>query len=84
MANEEHAGPPDGGLFDSAEAAALSGWESTPSAHARVIGVEPGDKFDGVYVTIQVDGRPDFHDREVTACVRVPDGRWSPTWSAGL
>jgi hypothetical protein len=67
-------------LFDTAEEAALSGWLSTPSANARVTQVQPTDRFDGVYVTVQTDGHPGFHDRDIVSCARSSNGQW---WDAG-
>jgi hypothetical protein len=67
-------------LFDTPEVAALSGWASTPAAHARVIEVRPTDAFDGVYVIVQTDGPPGFHDRDIASCVRTSNGKW---WEAG-
>lgn len=67
-------------LFDSPEEAALAGWRSTPTARARVVGVEPSGNFDGVYVTVFTDGHPGFHDRDISSCLRAPHGKW---WEGG-
>ena len=67
-------------LFDSPEDAALSGWVSTPSAHAHVIEVQPTDRFDGVYVIVQTDAPAGFHDRDIVSCARASNGKW---WDAG-
>ncbi|HEU5005394.1 MAG TPA: hypothetical protein VFT67_00400 [Jatrophihabitantaceae bacterium] len=83
--SERSQGLPEGvELFDTPEEAALAGWRSTPAAHARVIAVEPIEDFDGVYVTVQTDGHPDSHDRDIAACVRTLDGRWYATSSSGV
>jgi hypothetical protein len=70
-------------LFDSPEAAALSGWRSTPSAHARVIDVAPGDGFEGVWVTMQIDGYSGVVDVDTAVCVRAPNGKWYENGSSG-
>ena len=83
MTREAHPPPLGVELFDSPAEAALSGWRSTPAAHARVIAVVPSEHFDGVYVTVRTDGRPGFHDRDISACVRAPNGKWWESGSAG-
>lgn len=70
-------------LFDTPEEAALAGWRSTPSAPARVVAVVPATEFVGAYVTVQTDGQPGFHDRDISTCVQTPDGRWLEVGSAG-
>lgn len=70
-------------LFDTPEEAALAGWRTTPSAHPRVIAVEPSTQFDGLWVTIRTDGHPGFHDRDITNCQQTSDGRWFAGGSAG-
>lgn len=72
--------PPGVDLFNTPEEAALSGWQSTPAANARVVAVEPTDDFDGCYVTVQTDGHPGFHDHDIASVVRAPNGKW---WTAG-
>ncbi len=72
-----------GELIDSPEEAALSGWRSTPSAHARVIDVAPGDGFDGVWVTVQIDGYSGVVDVDTSVCVRAPNGKWYENGSSG-
>jgi hypothetical protein len=67
-------------LFDSPEEAALSGWRSTSSAHARVVAVVPSEDFDGVYVTVQTDGHAGFHDRDIASIIRAPNEKW---WASG-
>jgi hypothetical protein len=67
-------------LFDTPEEAALHGWASTPTANARVIEVRETDAFDGVYVVVQTDGHPGFHDRDIASCVRAPNNKW---WEGG-
>jgi hypothetical protein len=67
-------------LFDTAEEAALSGWASTPSAHARVVEVRPTTDFHGAYVVVQTDGHPGFHDRDIASCVRASNRKW---WENG-
>lgn len=75
--------PPSGAeLFDSPELAALTGWRLVPAACARVVAVEPSDYFDGVYVTVQTDGHPGY-DRDISSCVRAPDGQWWENGSVG-
>jgi hypothetical protein len=71
---------PDTEMFDAPEDAALAGWRSTPSAHARVIRVEEADAFDGLYVTVETDGHPGFHDTDIASVIRTPDGKW---WLGG-
>jgi hypothetical protein len=74
--------PPAGvGLFDTPEEAALSGWGSTPAAHARAVEVRPSADFDGAYVVVQTDGPAGFHDRDIVSCGRSSDGRWSVSGS---
>ena len=62
--------------FGTPEEAALAGWRSTPAAHAWVVEIAPATEFAGVYVTVQTDGHPGFHDRDISSCVRTRDGRW--------
>lgn len=69
--------------FGTPEEAALAGWRFTPTTHARVVGVAPATEFVGVYVTVQTDGHPGFHDRDISSCVQTPDGRWFEVGSAG-
>ncbi len=83
MTREADAAPSGVELFDTPEEAALAGWRSTPSAHAQVIGIEPSEHFDGVYVTVRTDGHPGFHDRDISSCVRAPYGKWWEGGSAG-
>jgi hypothetical protein len=86
MSYEADPAPEDVELFDSPEAAALSGWRSTPAAHARVIAVEAADSFDGVYVTVQTDvdnGHRGFYDIDTSNCVRAPQGKWWENGSSG-
>jgi hypothetical protein len=83
VADEADSSPLDVELFDSAEAATLAGWRSTPSARARIVAVRPSESFDGVYVTIATDGHPGFHDRDISTCVRAPNGKWYESGSAG-
>ena len=76
--------PPAGtSLFDTPEEAALDGWRSTPAARARVISVEPSPNGDGLWVTVQTDGHPGFHDRDISCCSQAADGRWFETASFG-
>lgn len=82
VTDEMHTPPPGTELFDSPEAAALSGWRSTPGARARVVAVEPTDNFDGVYVTVQTAGHPGY-DRDTSSCVRAPNGQWWENGSSG-
>jgi hypothetical protein len=85
MSDGVHAADPHEGLetFGTPEEAALAGWRSTPTAHARVVEVTPATGFVGVYVTVQLDGHPGFHDRDISSCVQAPDGRWLEVGSAG-
>lgn len=69
--------------FSTPEEAALAGWRSTPAAHARVVEVTPATEFAGMYMTVQTDGHPGFHDRDISSCVQTPDGRWFEAGSAG-
>lgn len=50
--------------------------------HARIVEVTPATEFVGVYVTVQIDGHPGFHDRDISSCVQVPEGRWLEVGSA--
>lgn len=70
-------------LFDSPEEAALSGWRSTPSAHALVIAVAPGGGFEGVWVTVQIDGYSGVVDVDTAVCVKAPNGKWYENGSSG-
>lgn len=85
MSDGVHAVDPHEGLetFGTPEEAALAGWRSTPAARARVVEVTPATGFVGVYVTVQLDGHPGFHDRDISSCVQAPDGRWLEVGSAG-
>ncbi|MET0863960.1 MAG: hypothetical protein ABWZ98_06460 [Nakamurella sp.] len=67
-------------LFDTPQEAALDGWRTTPAAHPLVIAVQLGPSADRVYVTIQTDGHPGFHDRDISLCGRTSDGKW---WEIG-
>ncbi|MBN9608866.1 MAG: hypothetical protein BGO26_12325 [Actinobacteria bacterium 69-20] len=69
--------------FGTPEDAALAGSRSTPAARARVVEVAPATEFVGAYVTVQTDGHPGFHDRDISSCVQTPDGRWFEAGSAG-
>jgi hypothetical protein len=70
--------------FDSPEEAAMAGWQNTPHARARVVGVRRRTA-DEVVVIIQLDGGvPGFHAREACVCVRNPNGTWSENGSTGL
>lgn len=80
MTQEAGAAPPGADLFDSPEEAALAGWSSAPAAQARVITVEASKDFDGVYVTVGINGPSGFHDRDIAPCVQGPNGKW---WSSG-
>jgi hypothetical protein len=75
----------DDGLYDTPEEAALAGWAETPSAQARVVDVQPFDQgaVKGVYVTIQTDGHPHFHDQDIASCVQAPNGKWFENGSTG-
>lgn len=61
----------------------LAGWKTSSSAPARVIAVEPSAHFDGLWVTVQTDGHPGFHDRDIANCMQAPDGRCFSIGSAG-
>ena len=58
--------------FQSPEEAALAGWASTPSAHARVMSVEVVN--DRAQVVVAADGDP-YANHDYVYCVRR-DGRW--------
>lgn len=83
VSHEANSPPAGVELFDSPEKAALAGWRSTPSARACVVAVQPSQEFDGVYVTVATDGHPGFHDRDISMCVRAPNGKWWESGSAG-
>jgi hypothetical protein len=63
--------------YDSPEEAALAGWTSTPSAHARVVSVEVVN--DRAQVVVATDGDPDG-DHDWVYCV-MRDGRWHEVMS---
>jgi hypothetical protein len=48
-----------------------------------VLAVEIADDFDGAYVTVQTDGHPGFHDRDIASVVREPNGKWREVGSTG-
>lgn len=83
MHPEPREAPPGVEMFDTPEEAALASWRSTPAANARVVGIEPMPDFDGVFVTVQTDGHPGFHDRDMACVVRTPDGKWWESASFG-
>src|SRR5205823_8515716 len=72
---------PDGvPLFDSPDEAALSQWAGTPRARAVVVDVSPAADDGAVWVTIQLDGAPGFHDQDIVTCMETAEGRW---WAGG-
>ena len=67
-------------LFDSPEKAALSQWADTASAHAVVVDVRLAADEGAVWVTVQLDGAPGFHDQDIVTCIKTADDRW---WAGG-
>jgi len=72
--------PEGASVFDSPEEAALSQWAGTPNARAAVVDVRPAADDGAVWVTIQTDGAPGFHDQDVVTCMQTAEGRW---WAGG-
>ena len=68
--------------FETAEAAALSGWTHTPSARARVVEVQQRTD-DEVVVVIEVDGNTAYN-RDLVTCQRDAAGwRWTGSTGSG-
>jgi hypothetical protein len=75
---------PDGiAVFVTPEEAALSQWANVPSAQARVAEVRPAADEGVVWVSLQLDGTPGFHDLDVINCMQTADGRWWAGSSTG-
>jgi hypothetical protein len=71
-------------VFDTPEAAALAGWNNTPSAHARVVHVGPAQDPGAVYVYVQLDvDPPGYYDQDIVTCCRTADGKWFWSGSTG-
>ena len=70
-------------MFATPEEAALSQWAHAPSAMARVKEVGAGADEGVVWVSLQVDGTPGFHDLDIINCMQTPDGRWWAGSSTG-
>ncbi|HVE74946.1 MAG TPA: hypothetical protein VNA30_07680 [Mycobacteriales bacterium] len=69
--------------FPTAEAAALSGWEHTPAAAARVVEVRPAAQDNAVWVVLQLGEPSGFHDQDIVTCVRDSAGMWATRGSTG-
>jgi hypothetical protein len=75
--------PPDH-AFESPEDAAMSGWQATPGAQARVVEVQRRTDDEVVVIIQLAGGVPGFQDREACVCVREPNGKWYEAGSTGL